>query len=220
MAVTGTETIREIVTDALLDIGVGVIGGAPESEDMAIGIRHLNRLMKSWQGLGYMQFLHARQTITLTTAASYTMSPVRPLKILTANLKRGGIETPMFEMMRSEYDELPQKTSTGLPTQFYYDKQKEAALFYVWPVLSTAAGETIEITYEREFEDIADENDTIDIPAEFYDAVVKNLAARLALPYEIKEPTASMLKMDSRDALDTALASDAEGSVYWMGKNA
>ena len=215
MAVTSTETVRDLVTDALLDIEAGTLGQPPSAEEMAHGVRHLGRMLKAWQGK-YMQFLNTGGSLTMTTAASYTLSPVRPLKILSARLKVNGIETPMIEMSRNEYDELPDKTSTGRPTQFYYDRQKEAALFYVWPVLSTAAGETVEYTYAREFEDISGASDIIDIPAEWYDAVVKNLAVRLSHTYGSAERR-QMIRIEAKDALDEALAGDLDGSAFFIG---
>ena len=220
MSTTATETVRDIVSDALLDLGVSVIGQTPIAENMALGVRHLSRIMKTWNAKGYSQFLKASQTVTLTTGASYILAPVRPIKILDARFNRNGIETPMIEITRNEYDELPLKDTTGQPTQFYYDRQKEAAIFYVWPLLNVAAGETIEMTYEREPEDISSPNDAIDLPAEWYDAAVLTLAARLTVPFEIGEPKRSSIKMDAREALDEALASDVEGVVIWQGRNA
>lgn len=220
MATTGTSTIRDTVTDALLEIEVGTIGQTVEAADLALGLRHLNRMLKAWQGQGDAQFLYARQTLTLTTAASYTLSPVRPVRIISANMKRSGIETPMIELNRQKYDALPQKSTTGLPTQYYYDRQKEAALFYVWPVLATAAGETVEITYEREFEDVTDASDTIDLPAEWYDAVIYGLAARLCGSYGIPDQRRMVMAQEADRAKRMAMANDVEESVYWNNRHA
>lgn len=216
MTTTFTHTIREIVTDALLDIEAARLGTSPAAAEMDLGIRHLNRIMKTWQGNG-SQFLRTNGTLTLTTSESYTLAPPRPIRISTARLKRDGIETPMFRMTRDEYDDLPQKLTTGLPTQYYYDRQKEAALFFVWPVLAAAAGETIEFSFEREFEDVTDPDDTIDCPVEWYDAVVLNLAARLSHTMGSADRKA-LIKMEAKEALDTALGSDTEESVYWRNK--
>ena len=41
MATTGTETVRDIVTDALLSIGAATLGQSVAAEEMAVGIRHL-----------------------------------------------------------------------------------------------------------------------------------------------------------------------------------
>lgn len=212
MATTATQTVRQIVEDALLQIGVGTLGQTPSAARSDLARRTLSRMLKEWQLLGHPAFTRTSQSLTLTTAASYTLNPVRPMRILSARLKKDGIETPMFEMSRREYDDLPQKTTTGLPTNFYYDRQREAALFYVWPVLSAAAGETVEITYEREIDDLASLNDTIDVPGEWYDPVVWGLAAELA-PVFGKD--AQMVQLRAEQKLARALGASSEGSVYF-----
>lgn len=218
MAVTGTETVREIVTDALLSIGAGTLGQSPAAEEMAVGIRYLNRLMKKWQGQGHLRGLVASQSLTLTTAASYTLNPIRPARIMNCRYKANNIELPMIELSRQEYDELPTKDTTGVPTQFYYDKQNEAALFYVWPLMAAVTTQTIEITYEREFEDIASANATIDIAYEWYDAVVLNLGASLLNVFPSPTRTEKVM-FDAKEAFDSAVGNDAEDSTYFRGED-
>lgn len=215
MAVTGTQTVRDIITDALLDIEVGAIGSAANAQLAAHAVRHLNRIMKGWQLRDDApSFLKASYSLPLTTAASYSLTPERPVRILSARLKRSGIEIPMFRMTRDEYDEMPQKLATGTPTQFYYDRQKEDALFYVWPVLATAAGETVEITYEREFEDV-DINDNIDLPGEWWDVAVLQLASRLVHAYGSEAAKASV-PARAEMMLNMALGASVDGeSVYF-----
>ena len=215
MAVTGTKTVNKIVTYALRKAGVAAWNETPASDDASAAMDELNLMLKGWQNKGYNLWTKTGGSLALTTAASYTLSPVRPLRILSARLKRSGTETPMYEMTRQEYDELPNKTSTGLPTQFYYDRQREAAKLYVWPVLSTAAGETVEYTYERELEDIAALSDTIDVPGEWWDAVVYNLAARIAETVGLPRPPT--LIMRAAELLREAGAFDREESVYFVG---
>ena len=133
MATTGTYTTRDLVEDALRKIGVVAIDDPMTADESAHALRALDRLMKSWQNRGYSLWLNATQTLTLTTSASYTLSPVRPLRILNARLVRSGIETPMQELTREEYDDLPLKSATGVPTTFYYDRQREASLCLAGP---------------------------------------------------------------------------------------
>lgn len=219
MAVTGTQTIRDIVTDALQKIGVADMGSQPEAYETAKAVRALNRMLKSWQNKGYNLWSYASQSVTLTTAASYTMSPARPVRIHSVRLKRSGVETPMQRLTREEYDSLPIKTSTGTPTCWYYDKQREDASLYVWPVLSTAAGETLEITYERELEDLAgsgDLNDEIDLPGEWWDAAVYQLGERLADDFAVNLTPQYLMR--SQSLLNEALAADREGSVFFGGE--
>lgn len=211
MTVTGTITTQDLIADALRKIGVVAEDEPMTADQAANGLRAWNRLLKSWQNRGYNLWTVATLSIPLTTAASYTMSPVRPIRILNARLVRDGIETPMIQMTRQEYDALPVKTSTGLPTQFYYDKQREAALFYVWPVLVAASGETVNVTYEREAED-----QTLagvpDIPGEWWEAAVYGLAARLADDYGQNVPN---VIARAEEELRLAMADDREESVFF-----
>jgi hypothetical protein len=215
MAVTGTQTVRDIITDALLDLEVGSIGLDADDTLAAHAVRALNRLMKSWQlNDDAPAFMKASQSLPLTTAASYTLNPERPVRILSARFKRGGQEIPMIRLTRDEYDNLPVKNTTGTPTQFYYDRQKEDALFYVWPVLASASGETVEITYEREFEDV-DINDTIDLPGEWWDVAVLQLASRLVHSYG-SEAAKQSIPMRAEMAMNKALGASVDGeSVYF-----
>jgi hypothetical protein len=221
MAVTGTTTYRTLIQDALLDIEAATLGQTPTAAEAELCLRHLNRLVKSWQlEEGPLDFLVTSQSVTATTGTNVTLSPVRPLRILNARLKQSsGIEIPMFRMTRQEYDELPQKTSTGTPTNFYYDRQKESALFYVWPVFASVTTETYEITYEREWEDITNLDATADFPAEWWNALVLNIGARVAHTFGSAErrPT---IRAEAYDALQRALGGSVTESVYFMaGRN-
>lgn len=214
MAVTGTQTNLDICTQALRKIGVVAQdeqATADEIETARVGLR---RMLKAWQNKQILRPMTASQSVTLTTAASYTLDPVRPVEIQSCRLKRSGIETPMQELSREEYDSLPIKTSAGLPTCWYYDRQREAAKLYVWPVLASASGETLEITYVREFEDVA-LSAVADIPGEMEDAAVYNLADRLQDDFSTNKPKVTMM---AKELLAEALAFDREGSVFFGGQ--
>lgn len=218
MAVTGTYTTQELLTSALRKIGVVGINRAATAAEIDIALKQLDRMLKAWQNKRYNLWTTTSQTLTLTTAASYDLDPIRPLRILSARFNNGSTETPMIELTRQEYDGLPVKTTTGTPTQFYYDKQREAAKFYVWPLLSSAAGQTVEITYEREIEDQTDLSAAPDVPGEWWDAVVYNLGVRLMDDFRIKDSALTQrVLIRAKETLDDALGSDVEESVFFAG---
>lgn len=215
MAVTGTQNVRDIVEAAMRKAGILDVRENAAAEDMTLGIGELFRMLKAWQGCGAL-FIRAEQTVTLTTAASYALAaPARPLRVLTARLVRGGIETPMQRMTRDEYDSLPLKTSTGLPTTFHFDRQREQATLFVWPVLAAAAGETIKLTIDREIEDVTDPNDTLDIPAEWYEAAVYGLALRLADTYGLRDEATRRVALRAERAWKDAKAFGNDESVLF-----
>ena len=212
MAVTETFTVGEIVDAALRKIGVVAIDEAASADDTAAAVSSLNWMLKGWQRKKWLTWTYASGSLALTTAASYALAPVRPIRILNARLKQSsGIEIPMVRLTRDEYDTLPDKTTTGIPTQFHYDRQRETAQFIIWPVLSAPSGETVEYTYEREIEDISGTPDTLDIPVEWAECVIYSLASRLADDYALNVP-----KVDARAAqlFEELMAEDREESVF------
>lgn len=212
MAVTDTDTVREICTDALREASVLAIDDPATAEEMGVALRALNRMLKGWQNAGHNLWTRASISVTATTSAVYTLDPVRPHAIDSVRFKRDGLEIPMIELTRDEYDTLPNKASTGIPTQWYFDRQREAARLYVWPVLASAGSETLEITYHREIEDLA-LGDDIDVPGEWYEAVVYGLAMRLCNSFKVPNVPA-LLPGLAAGALSSALANDREGSVF------
>lgn len=217
MAVTGTETYRELITDALLDIGAATLGQSPDAEAMAHGLRHANRLLKSWSGAERLQCFTEEISLSLVNATvSYSgVTLSRPIDIMNIRYRdTNDIDLPMIKMTRSEYDELPQKDSAGIPTTWYYDKTKESPTLFVWPVKATVTTEEFLITAYRESTDIADEDDTVDLPVEGYDALVLSIAERLAPTYG-SEQRKMTIKMDAREARDEFFASDNEGVVLF-----
>lgn len=214
MATTGTKTVRDIVTLALRKSSILGFGETPTSDDADAARQELELMLKGWQNKGYNLWTKTSGTLALTTAASYTLSPIRPMRILSARFKRGTTEQSMQELTRQEYDDMPIKTTLGTPTTFYYDRQREAAKLYVWPALSAAAGETIEFTYDREVDDVSTLTAVIDVPGEWWDAVVYNLAARLLESVTLPKPPSLVERAEV--LLHEAGAFDREGSI-WFG---
>lgn len=214
MAVTGTYTVREIATQALRKAGVTAIDEPPTAEEIDLAVENLNRMLKAWQAHRFNLWTKTAMSVTATTSASYTLSPVRPLRILSVRWKDpSGIETPMQSMTRDEYDSLPVKTTTGRPTTWYYDRQREAAKLYVWPLPASVTTETLEITYEREIEDVVI-SDVIDVPGEWWEAVVYGLADRVSEDFGKAN---DRLTYKAKEALGLVLSDDAEDSVFFCG---
>lgn len=205
-------TNADICTAALRKIGVVTAAQPIAAEDLRDALSALGRMLQSWQNMRYNLWTYAEASVPLTTAGSYVLTP-RPVDVHDVRIRRSGIDMPMHQMTREEYFALPQKASTGFPTTFFVDRQSTVTTLYVWPLLSVANGETLQITYTREIvTPLA--NDEMDFPAQFEDAVVYGLAARLADDYEV---AADRVIMRAERELDLAMSFDREGSVYFVG---
>jgi len=140
----------------------------------------------------------ANDTVTindaLTAAASsgnkvyvYTNAIPRPLKVLSARRENSSTEIEMFQLSREEYFNLPNKTATGTPVQYYYDPQQGTVKMYLWPTPSTV-DDVINLTYLDELEIISANTDTSNFPQEWMEYLVYGLAVRIAPLYGIAVP--------------------------------
>ncbi|MEY1555326.1 hypothetical protein AB3Y40_06790 [Yoonia sp. R2331] len=214
MATTATLTNREVCKAALRKINVAPQGATPPAEQSAEAVAALNRMLKSWQNQGINLWTEAEVSVTATTGSSHSVSP-RPFEVLDVRFRRDGVDIPMQRMTRLEYFNLPNKTTTGTPTTYFVDMQREACTMYVWPILGSVTSETFELTVSREVEDVA-LDDPVDCPAEFYDAVVYGLAARLIDDYEVESQTAIRIVARAEAEYQMALAHDRQDSVFFM----
>lgn len=114
---------------------------------------------------------------------TFTSRANRPVKIHSIRRKTGNgtsaTEIPLIELSRQEYFDLPAKASTGYPTQYYYDPQLATGQLYLWPTPDNGAIR-YNITYQSQIDDFDAAGDTSDLPQEWLECLVYNLASRMA----------------------------------------
>jgi hypothetical protein len=201
---------QQIVTAAFQLIGVVGIGDTVSGDDATKGLEQLNLLVKTWGADPNPKlWLKTEGAVTLTAStASYTASPVTLARKVLAAWTRTGSGTsqndlPMRVISRSEYQERPNKLSTGKPLEVYFDPQRATRTLYVWPVpdATLAASTTVVIDYLRVIEDLDSLSDDFDVPQEWLEVLQYGLAARLSVPYRqhITDP-AGAAKIEQRAA--------------------
>jgi hypothetical protein len=198
-----------IITDAFRKIGACAHDEALTADMEQAGARELRRMLLSWQNLRYNLWTQTEMTVTLTTAVSYTLTG-RPLRVHSVRYRNAaGLDMPLTAMTRQQYYDMPNKTSTGIPTAYYYDRQVATGVLYIWQGMASVTTETLRVTYERS----VDTTDLLDdIPPEWENAVLYGLAMQLQPEYGGPDVTA-----EAAFHLSTVLADDREGSV-WFGE--
>jgi hypothetical protein len=199
---------RDLITFSLKLIGVVDSDETPDADDMADAKTALNLMLKNWQIRGPHLARETFGSVTLTDAtASYSLSP-RPYRLIEARYRStSGIDIPMLELTRQQYVDLPDKSSSGVPTSYYLDVQRDAVNLYVWPVKATATTESIQFSHQRRFEDVDSLNDDIDIPQEWLETVAYNLADRCQPIFSTKNAD---VKATAQGLLAEAMAADQE----------
>lgn len=208
-------TAREIITEAFQTAKVIAAGETPTADELEDGERKLNLMLKSWGAKEHLWIkTEGTQALTATTA-SYAITGAR--RMLSVRRRTSSIDTPMNELSREEYYDLPTKSATGTPVSWYFDPQRSTRTLYIWPTASTAvaANTTLYFTYLRVIEDIdALENDP-DVPQEWLEALIYNLAAKLALAYG--SDMYPVLRVEAAQLLKDIEAQDQEPvSVYFQ----
>jgi hypothetical protein len=149
--------------------------------------------------------LTSTASTSVIALASGTIDVLDERVILT--LSGETVSTPLSRISREDWLMIPDKTTTGTPSQFYVDHgvTLNTPTMYVWPIADAAAT----LTYDRMrfIQDAVALSDTADVRRTWLDALVWGLAARLAFKFNMEkfEPCQKMYlraidiaKMESR----------------------
>jgi hypothetical protein len=190
MTTSGVSTFN-LVTNELIDeaydlIGIGSEGEAITADMYARAKRSANLIIKSWGAKPHLWLKTERSVTLIADTASYALTP-KPMRVTSVRrrITTGALDTPMNELAREEYFDMPNKTQSSVPVSFYYDPQATTGTLYVWPRPSaaTAASMTLQLTYLRRMEDFVGSSDDGDFPQEWLEAFTTALAVPLARKY-------------------------------------
>jgi hypothetical protein len=166
-------------------------------------------------------------TITLTAALTDDVSSSATVYVYQTKINRpeaisscrrrdsSDYDTPMTEMARSDYFNLAQKTNTGQPTQYYYDKQLTYGTLYLYQAPDDATN-TIKFTFQKMFFDFSSGTDSIDFPIEWAETLAFGLASRLCYDYGIDKTKAELIKRTADEMLRNLKGYDREESIYFV----
>jgi hypothetical protein len=125
---------------------------------------------------------------------SYTTRASRPLQVYDARARLDSQnETPCRVLSRSDYFNLSNKRSSGTPNQFYYNPTLEQGRLYVYPIADQVTKQ-LRLTAYRSLEDFDSANNTPDLPQEWIQALIWNLASEIALEYGVDPDTRTFIQ--------------------------
>ena len=189
MATSGTTTYsltaRQLVEYALKKINMVPANQSPSAQMAERALTEMNVMLKRWQMHPAIWRTTEGAASTVAGTAAVSLSALNPFRVIDVRYRNpdSGHDIETMELTRQEYQRLPNKTTTGTPTQYFFDHQRASSTLYVWPVTADAQADAIRITYQRRFDDVTDLSQDVDIAQEHLDTVGHNLAARLADDY-------------------------------------
>lgn len=179
MTTSGTRTfnldVGELIEEAYERCGLEVRTGY----DARTARRSLNLMFAEWANRGLNLWTVNQATITVTVGvATYTVNADHA-DILEMVLRRDGTDYEVERISRSEFFLLPNKTTQGRPSQFYYDR-KISPVINLWQVPDNSTDQIV-YYYVRRIEDAGTLQNTTDMPWRFYPCMVAGLAYYLAM---------------------------------------
>ena len=141
----------------------------------------------------------------------------RPLRIYNARFASDVLssEIPTNKWSRDEYFDQPDKTSKGTCTQWYYTPQLTNGDLFVWQTAFNV-NNVLRFTYERPLEISVEFADETDIPAEWVEPLVWNLAKELAIEFPIPDGRYARVDERATNTLNAALDFDTEDTYLWL----
>jgi hypothetical protein len=170
----------------------------------------MNIMLAEWANRGLNQWTIEQRTQALTANDSEYSLGTDIIDILSVVVRRSGTDFSMTRISRDTFINLPNKTSTSRPTQYFLDRQITPNLkLYPTPENSTDV-----IVYDAltRMQDADTQVNTLEIPFRFIPCLTAGLAYYIAMkraPDRIQ-----LLKSVYEEEFERAMAEDRDRSAF------
>jgi len=171
--------VADIIEEAYERCGLEVRTGY----DAKTARRSLNIMFSEWANRGVNLWTVKQATLTLTSGtATYSSanglaSPMND--ILEVAIRRSGTDYEVDRISRGEYLNVPNKSTTGRPSQFYFNRQTSPEIS-LWPTPENSTDQLV-YYYITRIEDADTLQNTTDVPYRFIPCMVAGLAYYLSI---------------------------------------
>ena len=167
--------VGEIIEEAYERCGLEVRTGY----DARTARRSLNLMFADWANRGINMWTVAQGTITLTQGQATQTLTADVVDVLEIVLRRSNTDYEVERISRGEYATLPNKTTQGRPSQFWFNRQIDPVI-NLWAVPENSTDQLIDY-YVQRIEDADTLVNTTDMPFRFYPCMVAGLAYYIAM---------------------------------------
>lgn len=191
-----TTSPNDLIRLALKKAGVTGVGQTPLGEDTNDAYDELQLMLAQWARKRWLIWHLVDVGFTSTGAASYTVATggnfnvARPDRLEGAYVRQtnGGqnVDTPLRVLQaREDYARIAVKSVTGMPSHVFYDAAFPTGVLYPWPV-PPASIYQLRILLKEALPQFTSLGQSINLPLEYKDCILYNLARRLRTSYRLK----------------------------------
>tara|TARA_R110002020_G_scaffold136973_1_gene305647 strand:- start:612 stop:1301 length:690 start_codon:yes stop_codon:yes gene_type:complete len=218
MATSGTTTFDLNIDDIIQEAYERCGGRVNSGGDLKSARRSLNILFSEWGNRGIHLWKVELQEQLLTSGTATYTAPTSTNDVLEAYISTTTGQTAsttdvsLTKISRSEYAALPNKGSTGQPSQYYIDRQTTPTItLYQTPDASTYT--YVKYYILKRIEDVGSYTNTADVVFRFIPCMCAGLAYYLSM--KVNPQMTQQNKLIYEDELSRALNEDGQRtSVY------
>lgn len=184
---------------SLKTAGVLGVGQTAQAEDINDSFTILNYMLSAWQRQRWLIWHLVDLSVVSTGALNYSIGPA-PADIVFAQ-RPDRIEGGFFRQLntgpvnpvdypleiiesRTTYNLIALKNLTSFATYCFYDPAYPTGLLYPWPLMQSAIWE-MHISVKTLLSQFTSLTQDINLPLEYEDAILYNLARRLRVAYRL-----------------------------------
>ena len=202
--------VTEFVEEAFERCGLELRTG----DDLKTAKRSINLMLAEWANRGLNQWTIEQATQTVTKGTNQYTLDSNIIDILDCSLRRDtdgtNLDLQMTKISRSEFLNIPTKSTQARPNQFFLDKQVSPVL-NIWP---TPENSTDVLVFNKlvRMDDADTATNTMDMPFRFYPCFAAGLAYYIAIK---KAPErVGMLKQMYEDEFERAMSQDEDSASF------
>ena len=202
--------VAEFVEEAFERCGLELRTGY----DLKTARRSINIMLAEWANRGLNQWTIEQTTQALTKGTSSYSLNSNVIDILDMVIRRTANSTEtdisMSRLSRSQYINIPNKTTEARPSQFFFDKLTTPAI-KIWPAPENSTDILVFNKIVR-MDDADKGTNTMDMPFRFYPCFAAGLAYYTSM--KISPDISTMLKQAYEEEFQRAMSQDEDRASF------
>ena len=198
--------VTEYIEEAFERCGLTVRTGY----DLKTAKRSLNLMLLDWSNRGLNQWTISQRTQSLTSGTSEYSLLTDIIDILSLSILRDGTYYSLDRISRDAYLSIPNKATTGRPSQFFLDRQITPNL-KLWPIPENST-DVVHYDALTRIDDADTQVNTMDIPFRFYPCLAAGLAYYLSIKRAPER--VQLLKASYEEEFQRAITEDRDRASF------